>query len=708
MSKRRLTITPHIHWHEGMMLTPQHFQQMEFRHHQHLSHQLHLLSNHHWGVHIFHIDPIALNDGRIRILEIEAVMPDGLIVNYRSDMTNVPPLELDISGFTPDTAYEELTIFLSMPERLAERSPTTGELARFISIEGDPIKDENLPDNVVEIPRLFPHLILSVGAKPPPMCQGFPVLKIIFDETYVQTSFVPPCFYITHDTNLWRECAELAQRIREKAMYLSERWQNQVGTPLVTETEMMLRPLIAALPALETILHAPTTSPYVLFQKICDIAGHLAALRLNQLPPVLQGYNHNDIQGSFAPLLELLHQYLNSIEQSYAVMAFQQRERLFYLKFHKNYLTKTFLVGIRASKGMTESQTEEWLMDAVICSDFAIDLVRNHRITGAKRKLVDHGNVSDLMPGRGMIVAEITLDSEFIAPEQNLNIFNPSDLPDRRPTEIVAPLLQCFEVFYYEILRLKERALAYTEGDLQNAEAASTKQVTVEQIEIIQTRLKIVFEEQSGLYTKKTGGGNPGLFQDAQYIMVALADEVFLNLTWAGAKEWRYSLLEGQIFQTQIAGELFFKKIDSLFDMHDVSRYEIGQLYLMALSLGFRGKYRDHDPQNRVKWYQEQLYQMCCEDNNHLFNTNPNSLLFDECYEHILKESPGRGLPDLRTWAIYGFCVFLVYMFVSYVVWYRIAFEMHRDLHTIFEQTSTKLPENVQKNMNQDRRVYDR
>ncbi len=32
-----------------MMLTPQHFQQMELRHHQHLAHQLQLLSNHHWG-----------------------------------------------------------------------------------------------------------------------------------------------------------------------------------------------------------------------------------------------------------------------------------------------------------------------------------------------------------------------------------------------------------------------------------------------------------------------------------------------------------------------------------------------------------------------------------------------------------------------------------------------------------------------------------
>jgi len=438
MSTHHLTIVPHIHWHEGMMLTPQHFQQMELRHHQHLAHQLQLLSNHHWGVHIMYVDPIALTDGVIRISELEVVMPDGLIINYRSDMTTVPPLELDIRSFKPASAREEVTIFLSMPERTAARSPISGDFPRFVSIDGDPIKDENIPDNVVAIPRLFPRLILSIGDKPPALCKGFPILKVSFDESYARAPFVPPCFYITHETHLWKQCAELAQRIREKAIYLSERWQNQIGTAMMVETEMLLRPLIAALPALETILNAPATNPYTLFQKICDTAGHLAALRLAQLPPILPGYDHNDILGCFAPLLDLLNTYLSTIEQSYAVLPFQQRERLFYLRFHRNYLNNTFLIGMRTPAGMTESQLEEWLMDAVICSDFAIEITRNHRITGAKRVLLSGAAISDLMPGRGMLIAEVTFDSEFIVAEQNLNIFNPSDTVDRRPVEIVA------------------------------------------------------------------------------------------------------------------------------------------------------------------------------------------------------------------------------------------------------------------------------
>lgn len=451
MSAHSLTIVPHIHWHEGMMLTPQHFQQMELRHHQHLSHQLNLLSPYHWGIQTLEVDPIALNDGMIRILDLEAVMPDGLIINYRSDMMHVAALELDIRSFKPDNSNEEITIFLSMPMRTSDRSPTTGDFPRFVSIEGTPIKDENIPDNIVDIPRLFPRLILSIDNKPPALCIGLPILKIGFNESYTRVGFIPPCFYIKQDMHLWKQCADLAQRIREKAFYLSARWQNQMGTPMMAETESLLRPLMTVLPGLESTLNTNQIFPYKLFQQMCDVVGHLTVLRLSQLPPVLHGYNHNDIMGSFEPLLELINQYLHTIEESYAVLAFQQRERLFYLKLHKNNTKGRFLLGLRVAKGVTPAQMEEWLMDAVICSDFAIETVRNNRITGAKRKIIQGDSLADFMPNRGMVLVEVAVDPEYISSDQNINIFNPSDIAERRPTEIVCymPKIDSVEKDHY-------------------------------------------------------------------------------------------------------------------------------------------------------------------------------------------------------------------------------------------------------------------
>ncbi len=248
--------------------------------------------------------------------------------------------------------------------------------------------------------------------------------------------------------------------------------------------------------------------------------------------------------------------------------------------------------------------------------------------------------------------------------------------------------LHSFEFFYYQILRLKERALNRIEKDLKANQSQENDEEIIKVVEDIQNSIRNLLDEQNHNHSKNMNVINSDIFQHVTYIMVALADEIFLNLNWKGAKTWQYSLLEGQIFQTQIAGELFFKKIDALFETKDANSYEIAQIYLMALSLGFRGQYRNHDQSNMISWYQLQLYEMCGAIKKNIYTTDSPPFLFTECYESTLKESPGKGLPDLRTFGIYALCVFATYLFVSYVVWFRIDFEIRRDLNPIFNMSS--------------------
>ncbi len=89
-------IAPQIQWHEGMLLSPHHFQQSDLRHHQVLIHHMSLVSEFHWGIRSFKLDPIVLPDGLIRITELEAIMPDGLIISYNIAQADIPPLEFDL------------------------------------------------------------------------------------------------------------------------------------------------------------------------------------------------------------------------------------------------------------------------------------------------------------------------------------------------------------------------------------------------------------------------------------------------------------------------------------------------------------------------------------------------------------------------------------------------------------------------------------
>ena len=110
---------------------------------------------------------------------------------------------------------------------------------------------------------------------------------------------------------------------------------------------------------------------------------------------------------------------------------------MFYLTLNPAFLSEKLYIGIRAPKGMSEAELEEWMSDCVITSDFAVESVRSRRMTGAVRRVLRNEDLFELMPSRGVVVFEVDSDPTYIKPEQNLNIFNPADTLDRRPTEIV-------------------------------------------------------------------------------------------------------------------------------------------------------------------------------------------------------------------------------------------------------------------------------
>src|SRR5215469_18608130 len=69
-----------IQWHEGMLLVPEHFQQMNARLEMLAGYGL-SCSPYQWGVRRFEYDANLLASGLVSVTELEAVLPDGLVVN---------------------------------------------------------------------------------------------------------------------------------------------------------------------------------------------------------------------------------------------------------------------------------------------------------------------------------------------------------------------------------------------------------------------------------------------------------------------------------------------------------------------------------------------------------------------------------------------------------------------------------------------------
>jgi type VI secretion system protein ImpJ len=387
------------------------------------------------------IDNVALPNGIYRILEMEAVFPDGLIYSYfPKGETKLRPMEVDVSTDMKD-GVNETTIYFVLAESVADSSPILSHPARYYSVDGPLTKDDNISDNEARIPRLFPNAFLAIGGIPE-FCIGFPLCKIIkIDGVFHIKNWTPPCFFIVKHFPMWERCLKLALSIREKSTFLSEKLKNQsCSSNTITGTEQILKQLLMILPAFEALVYSDNIRPYELYEKLANVLGAVCILRPTDMVPIMQPYNHCDIDGSIYPLISLIEHYISVIERGFTTITMKKKDRFFYY-----YLTskdieacreQKIYVGVRGAKMDAYKDIETWFSDSVIVSDFAIEKVRQKRIKGAHRAVVSEDLISKIMPGYGIMLFEVLIEQDFIKGEQNIHIFNPGDTINTRPAEI--------------------------------------------------------------------------------------------------------------------------------------------------------------------------------------------------------------------------------------------------------------------------------
>jgi type VI secretion system protein ImpK len=156
---------------------------------------------------------------------------------------------------------------------------------------------------------------------------------------------------------------------------------------------------------------------------------------------------------------------------------------------------------------------------------------------------------------------------------------------------------------------------------------------------------------------------------DLGYIMAAVADETLLYFEgWNGVEQWSDTLLEERIYGTRIAGERIFDEIDAQLARQNNVPEEIGVGLLLALTLGFRGKYRllpATDAEAEIDRLRSGLYRAL------FFNPPParidwrDTLGYPPPFQAGRRERPSR----LNPWIIGGMIIVLVYLAAAHVLW---------------------------------------
>lgn len=427
-----------VQWHEGMLLAPQHFQQLVLRQeallHFHASHT----SPFAWGVTHLRLDPVRLVDGHFLVRELEAILPDGLVV---STLTGGGELAVDLAPFLDRMKARPLTVWLVIAALRSGLSPLVGESARYASIEGPQVEDQNTGEGELRLPRLSPRLRLLVTDEPPAKFSCFPLARVIHrNETFeLAADFVPPQLTVAPGSPLFDLAQSAARLVREKAVFLAEQVRSPslaARVPQLLETRGYVAGLVSALPPFEALLTSGVAHPFPLYLALCGLVGEVAALGRSLVPPQFRPYDHHDLYANFVEAHTFLTQALREgILESYTGYPFLLQNGAFYLPFDPQWQGRKLVLGVRAAGGRSEAEVAEWMEGGLIASHPLVPELKSKRVLGAPRQKIDGDG--DLVPARGVSLYALAPES-FVLAGELLEVRNLEDADGRkRPAEIV-------------------------------------------------------------------------------------------------------------------------------------------------------------------------------------------------------------------------------------------------------------------------------
>jgi type VI secretion system protein ImpJ len=410
-----------IQWHEGMLLSPQHFQLESARVDALIA--WHTLSStpYGWGVKRLKFDLSLLPAGVLRVLELEAILPDGTAIMLDPQDTRVPELSLKLDAARDQLALHAQTVWLSLP---VSRNMKTPEIsARFLSVKSELLEDEVSDAAPADIPRLIPNLSLSVGDAPPPLAIGMAIANVMEDDGMIKLGpALPALLDLQAAPDLLDALRDFSHTLRSKAAFIARQLAGLPSTEQrgerVTLTQR-LACLVPAMPALEAQLQSMVVPPYPLYLTLCNLLGPMSLLRPGALPITPPPYVHAQPHLSLLPLLKELQDTLAEISQDYREVAFDWVNGAFELTLRPEWVGKRLVVGL---KGGLSAEIEDWMDSALIGPANLIDALREKRVLGYRRARIASAPEMKLHGLPGVILYEIAPGPELMRVDSRLTI----------------------------------------------------------------------------------------------------------------------------------------------------------------------------------------------------------------------------------------------------------------------------------------------
>jgi type VI secretion system protein ImpK len=244
-------------------------------------------------------------------------------------------------------------------------------------------------------------------------------------------------------------------------------------------------------------------------------------------------------------------------------------------------------------------------------------------------------------------------------------------MAERRATS--APfLLAGFAEFYEELAAIK---LALREGRLAaylSVASEAPPATGQDQALRVASRLAQVLDGQARALAQGGASAEVKAGRIARYAMAALADEILLLddelPPWSGRDAWLGVLLERRLFGTNDAGQRFFVLADQVLAASDrsVLRLDLASVFLLALQLGFKGRYRGAEGAASLANYRHRLHLVARRS----AATESGLPAFPQAYEQLLVGEQEQRFAPLARWYAPALTAAAAYLLISTGVWW--------------------------------------
>ncbi|MGY3803929.1 type VI secretion system baseplate subunit TssK [Pigmentibacter ruber] len=406
-----------VMWHDGMLLSPQHFQQAFSRVENIFQFSMNQNLYYPFGIINLRYEENTFTNGLLKIEELECIFQDGLEYYFNSFKDKFS-LEFDLTKYKDLLIKKPLTLVVCVPKNEKNNYILNSTFSRYKSVNIDAYSlDENTGEDEIYIPRLKPNVSLAFEHELVSNYLAIPIAKVYVENSFYKTElFTPPITKVTSSSEIWKICNSICMLLRYKIQDIMEdihKFENDDFKSIFFSRKESLKNLKLCLPKFEAFVYSEQMHPFHLYLALYDVYSSITSNDIDELPKSLINYDHFNIMSSFQKLQQLIIEFLErEIPTGFKLTKISKVDKRFQTTVFTNENTVDnqthIILGFKKNYSVSHDNFSNWIKSAVICDEELYNSTIERKSLGLSRTIIE--KYDSLIPKKSMYLVYIKLE----------------------------------------------------------------------------------------------------------------------------------------------------------------------------------------------------------------------------------------------------------------------------------------------------------